>query len=108
VQVRRVKDHLFILIGRAVLGSGRSGAEIIAVVSSFLKWRLTRADLMISNTNNNLVCGIFKWQSDCRVDLDHDVIFTVDQEWSCDFDFFWADVLHQQNRLFSFDCLYLH
>lgn len=63
---------------------------------------------MLSNTHYDLISGILKRERNRRIYLDHNVEFFVNQERSSDLDFLRADVLDEQDGLFSFYCLDLH
>jgi hypothetical protein len=108
VDVRRVKNDLFIFFGCAFLGSGRRGAKIIPIVPSFLERGLAGLDFVLSNTDYDLICGILKRKRNRRIYLDHNIEFFVNQERSGDLNFLRANVLDEQDRLISFYCLDLH
>jgi hypothetical protein len=99
---------LFILFGCAFLGAGWRGTEIIPIVPSFLELGLAGPDFVLSNTHYDLISGILKRERNRRIYLDHNVEFFVNQERSSDLDFLRADVLDEQDGLFSFYCLDLH
>jgi hypothetical protein len=73
VDVRRVKNDLFIFFGCAFLGSGRRGAKIIPIVPSFLERGLAGLDFVLSNTDYDLICGILKRKRNRRIYLDHNI-----------------------------------